>query len=470
MASDQGQKFGTFPRAAPSKYHNSAHEEEVETLVERFSDLRTNPPLSPPLSVSSFKSTFSTSQNGSTPATSPEMGGQNELSTSSFSTGRKSGYYGRRFKATSRESVRSIFSSSSSASLKGASLFRAEENEWEETLEQASSRASWQSSINHRPRQHQMTWPKVFSSSPSASSSSAPPVEEGLWLEHMFVDATSEDGRYAESTYSGFPVDGGSRQASDAEGLASRPSFSSKFGSFGRIKGRRPRILANPALAQVLGTSSLGRAASMRRTRQNAAEVWSMGRRRSSAAAAGSFSTEGAARMMPTTPQDHSRENSRADEIEEDFDIQDASWIGVDPFTSGYPIRHDGFAFDGSGELIHLRFGSWRRGSQDDLAFIRHRSSSISSNSPSSENVGGPVFNLHPFKRPSVVGRRRFSRSAAVPDVPEAASSASGEGEWRIDEGWCRRRSTLINVPFDPRLPPPPPSRSSGRGVKACTF
>ncbi|SYW80467.1 uncharacterized protein UBRO2_03735 [Ustilago bromivora] len=89
MASDQGQKSGTFPRAALSKYHNDAHEEEVETLVERFSDLRTNPPLLPPISVSSFKSTFSTSQNGSTPATSPEMGGQNELSTSSSSTGRK---------------------------------------------------------------------------------------------------------------------------------------------------------------------------------------------------------------------------------------------------------------------------------------------------------------------------------------------------------------------------------------------
>ena len=170
--------------------------------------------------------------------------------------------------------------------------------------------------------------------------------------------------------------------------------------------------------------------------------------------------------MMPTIPQDHSRENSRADEIEEDFDIQDASWMGEDPFTSGYPIRHDGFVLDGSGEFIPLRFGSWRRGSQNDLAFIRHRSSFISSNSPSSENVGGPVFNLHPFKRPSVVGRRRFSRSAAVPDVSEAASSASGEGEWGIDEGWCRRRSTLSNDPFDPRLPP----RSSGRGVKACTF
>ncbi|SPC65357.1 uncharacterized protein UHOD_11062 [Ustilago sp. UG-2017b] len=380
MASDQGQKFGMFPRAAPSKYHNDAHEEEVETLMERFLDLRSNPPLSPPLSVSSFKSTFSTSQNGSTPATSPEMGGQNELSTTSSSTGRKSGYYGKRFKATSRESVRSIFSSSSSASLKGASLFRAEVNKWEETLEQAASRASWQSSINHRPRQHQMTWPKAFSSSPSASSSSsAPPVAEGLWLEHMFVDATSENGRYAESTYSGFPVDGGSRQASDAEGLASRPSFSSKFGSLGRIKGRRPRILADPALAQVLGTSSLGRAASIRRTRPNTAEVWSMGRRRSSAAAAGSFSTGGAARMMPTIPQDHSRENSCADEIEEDFDIQDASWMGVDPFTSGYPIRHEVFAFDISGEFIPLRFRSWRRGSQDDLAFIRHRSSSISS-------------------------------------------------------------------------------------------
>ncbi|SAM83787.1 uncharacterized protein UBRO_20787 [Ustilago bromivora] len=426
MASDQGQKSGTFPRAALSKYHNDAHEEEVETLVERFSDLRTNPPLLPPISVSSFKSTFSTSQNGSTPATSPEMGGQNELSTSSSST---------------------------------------EENKWEETLKQAASSASWQSSINHCQRQHQMTWPKAFSSSPSASSSSAPPVMEGLWLEHMFVDATSEDGRYAEFTYSGFPVNGGCRQASDAKGLASRPSFSSKFGSLGRLKGRRPRILANPALAQVLGTSSLGRAASMRRTRQNTAEVWSMGPRRS-AAAVGSFSTGGAVRMMPTIPQDHSRENSRADEIEEDFNIQDASWMGVDPFTSGYPIRHDGFTLDRSGEFIPLHFGSWRRGSQNDLAFICHRSSSISSNSPSSENVGGLVFNLHPFKCPSVVGRRRFSRSAAVPDVSEAASSTSGEGEWGIDEGWCRRRSTLSNVPFDPRLPP----HSSGRGVKACTF
>ncbi|CCF48627.1 uncharacterized protein UHOR_13322 [Ustilago hordei] len=137
---------------------------------------------------------------------------------------------------------------------------------------------TWQSSINHHPRQHQMTWPKAFSSSPSVSSSSStPPVAEGLWLEHMFIDATSKDGQYAESTYSGFPVNGGSRQASDAEGLASRPSFSSKFGSLGRIKGRRPRILANPAFAQVLGTSSLGRATSMRRTRQNAVEVWSMG-------------------------------------------------------------------------------------------------------------------------------------------------------------------------------------------------
>ncbi|SAM70552.1 uncharacterized protein UBRO_20470 [Ustilago bromivora] len=128
---------------------------------------------------------------------------------------------------------------------------------------------------------------------------------------------------------------------------------------------------------------------------------------------------------MPTIPQDHSQENSCADEIEEDFDIQDTSWMGVDPFTSGYPIRHEVFAFDVSGEFIPLHFRSWRRGFQDNLAFIHHRSSSsISSNSPSSENVGGPTFNLHPFKRPSVVGRRRFSRSAVVPDIPEAASSA----------------------------------------------
>lgn len=395
-AAEQSQRFGTFPRTRGKHSHE---QEEVEMLAERFSDLNTL--ASPPLSASSFKTSFSMSQSGSTPATSPEMGGQNELPrpSSSSSYGRKSGCYGRRLKgASSRESVRSIFSSNSSSSLKAA-LSQAEENEWEKTLEEAASRASWHSSINHRPRPHnQSTWPKAFA--PSTSSSTSSPAaastsqgkSEGLLLEHMFVDATGEDDvGYAESSYSGYPVDG-SRQGSVAESLASRPSIS-KFGSLPRMKGRRSSISrVNPALGQVLGTSSLGRATTLRRRQQAVQDVWSMGyRRRSSAQAGGSFLAGGATRMMPTIPQGHSRENSRADgeEEEEDLVLEAPSWAGIDPysqpdvFSRGYSFtsttsstgglgagvgRHDSLSSDGSGEFIPLRFG--RRESQDDLALI----------------------------------------------------------------------------------------------------
>lgn len=479
-------RFGTFPRVRAKD-----EDEPVETLAARFSDL-TSGPLSPPLSASSFKSTFSSNQGSgmtSSPATSPELGHQD------LPVGRKSGSHGRRdgcrLKGTSsRESVRSLFSSSSTQSLTAKAL---EESEWEKTLEEAASRASWHSSINHRPRRHggsghkrgasnQSTWPRAISN----------PVHQrdSLMLNHVFVDA-SDDGRsdgYAESAYSGFPVGDGSsysgevsRQHSVAESswsVQSRPAYAApsekvdstgqgRFGTLPRIKTRRPSTTGTsfrgePAQFELkpssagaprpvaLGTASLGRATSLRRRAvPDAASIWQMGRRRSSGVgfSNGSFSAGGATRMMPTIPQGHSRETSLADSVLDD-DV--TGWAGVDPyaqdpssaFPRGYSIgsgRQDSLASDGSGEFIPLRFAG-RRESQDDLALLSYRRRSSNNSAASSAGdpataaagMGAPVFNLHPFQRRPSIQRSVSSQDALVfrrrrADVPEAVTGSEAE-------------------------------------------
>jgi hypothetical protein len=140
--------------------------------------------------------------------------------------------------------------------------------------------------------------------------------------------------------------------------------------------------------------------------------------------------------MMPTIPQGHSRETSRADSVDEGIDPCE---VGEELFARGYSVRHDSLASDGSGEWIPLRFGSWRRESQDDLALLTpaRRDSFV-------QRGAAPVFNLTPFRRPTLDAGRRYSRSAQVPDVPEAVTSASETEEEGIDlDGWCRRRSTF---------------------------
>ncbi|SPO31012.1 uncharacterized protein UTRI_05351_B [Ustilago trichophora] len=442
---DHGQKFSTFPRIR-SKVSD---DEPMETLAARISDLNTDP-LSPPLSATSVKSTFSSITGGmvsSSPATSPEMGHPDLPGTHrSGSHDRRDGC---RLKGTSSlESVRSLFSSSSSQSLNTKAL---EESEWEKTLEDAASRASWHSSINHRPRQHtlsnassskkpshkrnvsnQSTWPRAISN----------PVHQrdSLLLEHVFVDA-SDDGsasQYAASSYSGYPVgdDGGwsvagSRQHSFAwsnYSAQSRPAYiapmenagQGRFGTLPRVKTRRPSttgtsfrgepaqfelkppsLTTPPSRSAALGTASLGRATSLRRRAvPDAASIWHMGRRRSSGIGFhsnnGSFSGGGTARMMPTIPQGHSRETSLADSVVND---ETPSWAGIDPYTQdpaephprGYSIsssaRQDSLASDGSGDFIPLRVFPARRESQDDLALLNfRRRSSNSSTSANSTN------------------------------------------------------------------------------------
>ncbi|SPO30734.1 uncharacterized protein UTRI_05351 [Ustilago trichophora] len=437
---EHGQKFGTFPRIR-GKVRN---DEPIETLAARFSDLNTDS-LSPPLSASSVKSTFSSINGGmasSSPATSPELGHPD------LPGGRRSGSHGRRegcrLKGTSsRESVRTLFSSSSSQSLNAKAL---EESEWEKTLENAASRASWHSSINHRPRQHtlsnassskssshrrnvsnQSTWPRAISN----------PVHQrdSLLLEHVFVDASNDGSasQYAASSYTGYPVgdDGswsavGSRQHSLAGSNNSAQPRSRyiapmdnagqrRFGTLPRVKARRPSttgisfrgepaqfelkpstLTATPSRPAALGTASLGRATSLRRrAHPEVASIWHMGRRRSSGIGLssnnGSFSAGGTARMMPTIPQGHSRETSLADSV---IDDETSSWAGIDPYTQdpaepyprGYSLggvgaRQDSLASDGSGDFIPLRVFYSRRESQDDLALLNfpRRSSNNSS-------------------------------------------------------------------------------------------
>ena len=503
-------RFNSFPR-----FRSKDHDEPIETLASRFSDLTSGPLLSPPLSASSFRSAFSSSPSGGTsssPATSPELG-QLELSAK-----RRSGNLGRRPKSSaSRESVRTLFQSASTHSLKSKASQQDQESEWEKELREAAERASWHSSITHRPRPQfsrrqterpvskQSTWPRAISS----------PVHErdSLMLGHVFVDA-SDDGRssqYASSRNNslyGLPMSASASQASNASAagqycLPSRPAYTapaaersdsneqSRFGTLPRVKVRRPSTTSSSVMGE---PASLGRASTLSRpAATDAASVWQMGRRRSSGIG-GSFSAGGATRMMPTIPQGHSRENSQA---ESNADDEAYSWLGIDPyaqgdevFARGYSIRsvrRDSTASDGSGEVVPLRLGSWRRESQDDLALlgIRRRSSSnassASSVSPGAVGGSAPVFNLQPFqRRPSIVrststqvvsssspvtplflvprgagggegGRRRFSRSTPVPDVPEAVTS-DGEDIDALDisGGWCRRRSTFSSA-LDPK-------------------
>lgn len=156
---------------------------------------------------------------------------------------------------------------------------------------------------------------------------------------------------------------------------------------------------------------------------------------------------------MPTIPQGHSRETSHAD-IDED--PQSHPWLGIDPyaqplanaepsFARGYSITSEG----GPGEYLPIRFYT-RRESQDDIALLRRRSSSNHSATPE-EEIGAPVFNLHPFarvKRPSV-GRSLSSSQlmdrATNPDVPEAVTGSEAEDGFD-EEGWCRRRSTFASL------------------------
>ncbi|SPO47595.1 uncharacterized protein PSANT_05283 [Moesziomyces antarcticus] len=465
-------RFSTFPRA-----RSKGTDEPLETLADRFSGMAMDS-LSPPSSASSFTSTFS-----STPATSPEMGMSELPARRSGSHGRREGC---RLKGTSsRESVRTLFSSPSSGSLTAKVPSHDEESEWERTLQSAASRASWQSSINHRPRPHapassghsrtasQSTWPRAISK----------PVHQrdSLLLEHVFVDASDDGvGSYAESAYSRFPADHESSYDPRSRGpsVVSSSSYAppvrrparhgqapsegqeelgqGRFGTLPRVKTRRPsttgtsvrgepaRFELQPSAPQrpvpvrnvVLGTASLGRATSLRR-RPETTSIWQMGRRRSSGVGslshAGSFSA-GAARMMPTIPQGHSRETSLADSVDDGIDPCE---VGDELFARGYSVRHDSLASDGSGEWIPLRFGSWRRESQDDLALLSpaRRDSFV-------QRAAAPVFNLTPFRRPTMDAGRRDSRSAQVPDVPEAVTSETEEDGIDL-EGWCRRRSTF---------------------------
>ncbi|SNX87112.1 uncharacterized protein MEPE_05822 [Melanopsichium pennsylvanicum] len=463
-AAEQGHRFGTFPRTRAKQ-----HDEPIEVLAERFSDLNSGA-LSPPLSSSSIKSTFSSGNALSTPATSPELG-HPELP-----------------------------------------LGPLEESEWEKILEEAASRASWHSSINHRPRQHtssnvsshkrtipanQLTWPRTISNPVHLSNS--------LLLEHVFVDI-SDDGR-SESSYSGFPDNSWSRQTSVAESnasLQSRSAYAShlekpdiggpgRFGTLPRIKNRRPSTtgtsfrgepvmfqLKPPGAPQrevVLGTASLGRATSLRqRVVPDAASVFQMRRRRSSGLGLNdSLCNVGVTRTLPTIHQGHSRETSLADSaidnnVHTDRDKGVAmSWLGVDPYSQdpmdafprGYSVggRHDSFASDTSGEFVPLRFYN-RRESQDDLALLNIRRRSSNNSATVETEAAMPAFNLQPFStstsKRQVLARSFSTKEVSIrhyADVPEAvtASEAEAEDDDLLD-GWCRRRSTFSSI-IDPAFP-----------------
>lgn len=465
-SAEQHQRFGTFPRVSAKELDEASY-----TLAARFSELKPDL-LSPPLSASSMKSTFSSVHGGgaapSTPATSPELG------NCQLPPGRKSGSYGQRLKAaSSRESIRTLFSSSSSQSLKSKARLQEGESEWEKTLEDAANRASWQSSINHRPRQHkraasanQSTWPRLISN----------PVHQrdSLMLEHVFVEMGDDSlhSTYAETSYVGVPspYSGGNL---DKE---SKPSHAAvhNFGSLPRARPRRPSttgtsVRGEPAMFQlkshntsgrpVIGTASLGRASTLRRLNvPDAITIWQMGRRRSSALfnqaeGSGAFSVGGASRM-PTIQQGHSRDTSLADSNDGDRgeDENDHDVFFPLPVTSGF-ARQDSLASDSSGEFIPLRFIPWRRDSQDNLALLRRGTSA--NPSPAETNAAAaPVFNLHPFQvmpqRPGMV------RSFSTPDVPETVTSASETEDNDLPglgaDGWCRRRSTFSNA-LEPTTP-----------------
>lgn len=464
-ALEHTQRYGTFPRI-----RRKESEERIESLAARFGEMHTEW-LSPPHSASSMHSTFSSTQSTgarSTPATSPEM------TLPDLPSSRGSGSHGRRPKsASSRESVRTLFNSHSNHSLhsKAASQQQqtTDESEWEKMLEAAENQASWQTSIEHRPRPHPPslgsnrgatggTWPRI---------SRAVQQQNGLQLEHMFVDASDEakERGYAESSYSGFPVGrndsqwsvGMSAAESRQASVASRPPMSqshasdtrnasqAKFGTLPRAKAKRPSTTGSsmrgepaqfglkpasqrtqPMDNDVLGTASLGRATMLRKRQiPDAASVWQMGRRRSSGVGLspttyGSFSAGGATRMMPTIPQGHSRETSLAETATSTNEYESMPWLGVDPyaqypadvFPRGYSIshRHDSLASESGGEYLPIRFYT-RRESQDDIALLdmaRRRDSS-----PHQESQE-PIFNLHSFQKTSPT-RPGLTRSTSSP-------------------------------------------------------
>ena len=157
--------------------------------------------------------------------------------------------------------------------------------------------------------------------------------------------------------------------------------------------------------------------------------------------------------MMPTIPQGVSREPSSVDDPPPDG--EKPLWLGIDPyaqdlgFARRYSHRSDSVtgADAGLGEYVPFRFYT-RRESQDDIALlhIQRRSSNNSADNAETSRGAGPVFDLDPFRRPSMgrsassheVYRRRFSR----PDVPEAVTGWL-EADDVDGQGWCRRRSTL---------------------------
>lgn len=541
-------RFGTFPRV------RAETEEKVEALAEHFSKLNADP-LSPPLSISSYVST------GSTPETSPE------LLLLDLPTGHGSGGYSQRHKsASSRESIRTFFPAPSLPRLisRPGSQSResgrinssnpmshgshpklsspTKESEWKKTLNYAAGRASWQSSISHRPRKQQAAASISFSRSTTASGNQSTwprisnPIHRHntLLLEHMFVDAGDDGqlGQYTTSSLSAFASENDgpcslmrcsadsrqeySRRSSVA--IASKASTSSpvewpqvnscpgRFSAMPSVKPRRPSTTGSwmrcesaqfgfkTALQRaassavecthvVIGTASLGRAASLRkRTIPNAASIWQKGGRRSSgvgvaaatATATGAFSTSGVTSMMPTIPQGHTRDSSLADTIGDDGDEHGSMpWLGLDPYAQDradtlarYSISQlsDGLTSDaGLGEFVPFRFYT-RRESKDDIAQLdlaRRRSSN------ESDAGQGPVFNLDPFRRSSasrrpswprgVVSYEGYHRTFTRPDVPEAVTGSEAEdADADADEnqtqtylngdGWCRRRSTFSTV------------------------
>ncbi|CBQ68951.1 conserved hypothetical protein [Sporisorium reilianum SRZ2] len=472
-AADPSQRFGTFPRVRSKDV-----DEPVETLAARFCDLSTSA-LSPPNSASSVNSTFSLS-NGSTPATSPE------LSLPDLPNGRGSGSYGRRARCPRRpsslDSVRSLFSMSSGHQTTAPKPITAEESEWEKVLQDAEKRASWQSSINHRPRQHtpstpnphariasyQMSWPRSGPRPASAQQHQ----QNGLLLEHMFVDA-GDDGQYGRGSYSAVSAGGGegswslpvsvagSRHASVADGsLGHSRSMQfalgddgeqGRFGTLPRVKSRRPSATAvrgdpapfelksAPRNAAVQGTSSLGRATLRKRAVPDAASMWQVGRRRSSGLAPPLSATT----RMPTIPQGHSRDSSLVDEPPTD----DPPWLGIDPYAQP-SYQQDSLTPPTDGEYLPFRFYA-RRESQDVLVRLANAAS-----------AAAPVFNLHPFqsraRRPSMGARSAssyelYKRSFACPDVP---MEAEDDDLFEDDDGngWCRRRSTVASVQVAPTV------------------
>lgn len=232
--------------------------------------------------------------------------------------------------------MRSLFSMSSGGH--GAVNVKAntEETEWEKVLEEAEKRASWQSSINYRPRQHgkvvgkgertasyQMSWPRA---------GAGPAAREGVgccWsmcLSMRVRRGCCMGGRGARRVLWGWslPVSvAGSRHASVASAqrlshvAVGEDDGQGRFGTLPRVNTMLLRREAAASYSTVQGTALLGRATLRRRQIPDAASIWQLGRRRSSGLAhSNSFS--GSTRTMPAIPQGHSRETSLVDDLTED--------------------------------------------------------------------------------------------------------------------------------------------------------